>query len=390
MNLKLAIPRDPLIFRDGKPFTAVPGERSKSMPFPFPATLAGAVRTRIGTNSSGEFDTTQIKSLLKISVRGPFLVELDENQLITEWYFPAPADALIVAEDGLTTRYALAPLDISNDIQSNLDVNLKLIGAKHNIKTKSISNLPLYWTWELLQEWLLKPPDEETIDLETFNAIHGPARETRTHVSIDPKTQTAVAGALFQTSGMEFIQLKQGDPLSKSSQLALAIETTVDFANGMGFLGGERRVIRWEKAQGEKAKLPECPQNLKDQIKRDAHCRLILATPAHFKEGYLSTEFEKKHKIKIQAVALPRYQTISGWDYAAKNGRGAPKPTRRLVPAGSVYFIKFEDKSQIENFVNKVWLHSISDDEQSQYDGFGLALLGTWNGVLRKMEVKYG
>ena len=388
MSLKLAIPRDPLIFRDGKPFTAVPGERSKSMPFPFPATLAGAVRTRKGTNASGTFDKTQIESLLNISVRGPFLVELDEDQRITKWFFPAPADALLVNENGVTKRYSLTPLEVSKDICSNVDANLKLIGAKQNIKAKPISNPPLYWTWGLLQEWLLSPPDED--EPKSFDAIHGPTRETRTHVSIDPKTQTAVTGALFQTSGMDFIQLKQGDPLSKSRQLALAIETTADFANGMGFLGGERRVIHWENTQGEKAKLPECPQKVMDQIKRDGQCRLMLATPAYFKEGYLSTEFETKHQIKIQAVALPRYQTISGWDYAANDGRGAPKPTRRLVPAGSVYFIKFEDKNLIENFINEVWLHSISDDEQSQRDGFGLALLGTWNGALREMEVKHG
>ena len=207
MSLKLAIPRDPLIFRDGKPFTAVPGERSKSMPFPFPATLAGAVRTRKGTNASGTFDKTQIESLLNISVRGPFLVELDEDQRITKWFFPAPADALLVNENGVTKRYSLTPLEVSKDICSNVDANLKLIGAKQNIKAKPISNPPLYWTWGLLQEWLLSPPDED--EPKSFDAIHGPTRETRTHVSIDPKTQTAVTGALFQTSGMDFIQLKQ-------------------------------------------------------------------------------------------------------------------------------------------------------------------------------------
>lgn len=390
MSLKLVIPRDPLIFRDGKPFTAVPGERSKSMPFPFPATLAGAIRTRKGTNTTGEFDKTQIESLLNISVRGPFLVELDENLKITKWYFPAPADALLVTENKTTTRYALAPLNVSETQYSIQDKKLKLIGTKQPVKAKPTHNPPLYWSWDLIQKWLVNPPDEEAFDLKAPDAMHRPARETRTHVSIDPKTQTAVAGALFQTSGMEFIQLKQGDPLSKSRQLALTIETTADFANGMGFLGGERRVIRWENVQGEEAEIPECPQNVKDQIKQDGHCRLILATPAYFTEGYLSTEFEKKYNVKIQAVAMQRYQTISGWDYAANDGRGAPKPTRRLVPAGSVYFIKFEDKSQIQNFINEVWLHSISDDEQSQRDGFGLALLGAWNGVLRKMEVKHG
>ena len=50
MSLWLIVPRDPLIFRDGKPFTATPGERSNSLGFPFPSTLAGAVRTLVGAD----------------------------------------------------------------------------------------------------------------------------------------------------------------------------------------------------------------------------------------------------------------------------------------------------------------------------------------------------
>ncbi|PIV26970.1 MAG: CRISPR-associated protein Cmr3, partial [Anaerolineae bacterium CG03_land_8_20_14_0_80_58_20] len=89
--------------------------------------------------------------------------------------------------------------------------------------------------------------------------------------------------------------------------------------------------------------------------------------------------------IKIIAAALSRYQTISGWDYAKENG-GAPKPTRRLVPAGSVYFLNLKGVADIEAFVNAVWLQAISDDDQSRLDGFGLALLGAWDGVMRNME----
>ncbi len=87
---------------------------------------------------------------------------------------------------------------------------------------------------------------------------------------------------------------------------------------------------------------------------------------------------------------MPRYQTISGWDYAAVNAdgkRGAPKPTRRLVPAGSVYFLNLEN-ANVEKFIEEVWLKAVSDDEQSRKDGFGIALLGAWDGTVKEMEVK--
>jgi CRISPR-associated protein Cmr3 len=378
MSLKLVIPRDPLIFRDGKPFTAVPGEQAKSMLFPFPATLAGAVRTREGTKPDGEFDKNQIQNLLKnVSIRGPFLVELEENK-ITQWYFPAPADALLISKDEI---FALAPLEVENGI-TDLDGKLKLVGTKENVKDKPMKKAPLYWNWELMQKWLLNPEDK----LDFTNAIRGPESETRTHVSIDKDTQTALSGALFQTSGMEFI--KKNNKLSESRQLALAVETSATFGDGVDSLGGERRVVHWGSSDEP---LLDCPQNIKDQIKKDGHFRLILVTPAYFIEGYLPAAFEKKYNLEIQAVALPRYQTISGWDYAANDGKGAPKETRRLVPAGSVYFIKFNDESKIENFIEEIWLNSICEkDSQEARDGFGIALLGTWNGEPRKMEVKNG
>jgi len=367
MSLKLIIPRDPLIFRDGKPFTAVPGERAKSIPFPFPATLAGAVRTRKGT----KFDKAEIEELKKISIRGPFLVELEENK-IKEWYFHAPADALQMSENEI---HSLTPLEVSNGI-SDLDNGLKLIGTKEIVKDKPMKDAPLYWNWELMRKWLLNPDGK----LDMTHAIHGPKSETRTHVSIDSTTQTALSGALFQTTGMEFI--KKNKKLSEATQLALAVETSATFADGADSLGGERRVVHWESSSES---LPECSSELKAKIKEDKSCRLILVTPAYFENGYLPEKLKETYNLEIQAVALPRYQTISGWDYDKK----APKETRRLVPAGSVYFIKFNDESNIENFINEIWLNSIclaeskDNNEKSQEarDGFGIALLGTWNKV---------
>ena len=52
-------PIDPLIVRDGRPFGPTPGARARTLPFPFPQTIAGAVRTRDGLDANGRFDRTQ-------------------------------------------------------------------------------------------------------------------------------------------------------------------------------------------------------------------------------------------------------------------------------------------------------------------------------------------
>jgi CRISPR-associated protein Cmr3 len=64
-----------------------------------------------------------------------------------------------------------------------------------------------------------------------------------------------------------------------------------------------------------------------------------------------------------------------------------PKPSRRLVPAGSVYFLKLDGSdAAIDQFIDATWLQAISDDEQDRRDGFGLALFGAWDGVPRPMN----
>ena len=91
-------PRDPLIFRSGKPFEALPGARANSLPFPYPSTITGAIRTREGLNDSGVFQTKEISRVKAIAVQGPFLVELNDSGDIEHWLLPAPGDAVLLKQ----------------------------------------------------------------------------------------------------------------------------------------------------------------------------------------------------------------------------------------------------------------------------------------------------
>ena len=383
MSLWLVIPRDPLIFRDGKPFTAIPGERARSLIFPYPSTLAGAARTLAGSQAaSGKFDVQRIPELLKKSICGPLLVEVDNRNEVAEWFFPAPADALLIQSEKTdqARRFWLAPLETK---ESSSDLSgLKLVGPSMNVKEKPISSPPRYWKQAAFEAWLEKPADGVISPDEI--GIQGPRREYRTHVSIYPETQSALPGALFQTSGMEFVALKQASEetleLRKACSLALAVDTKVELREGLDVLGGERRAVRWQKSRSS---FPACPAKVKEDMLRWGAGRLVLLTPACFESGFLPDWLAKTYSVEVMAAVLPRYQTISGWDYE----KPRPKPTRRLVPAGSVYFLKFNDKERIEAFIKDIWMQTVSDKEQDRRDGFGLAALGTWDGVLREMLV---
>jgi len=252
MSLWLIVPRDPPIFRDGKPFTATPGERSTSLAFPQPSTLAGAVRTRVGTDpATGDFVTARANELKQLASRGPLLVKLDKNGRIAEWFFPSPADALLIESraTGQVSRHRLVPLEIPEGASTNLK-GLKPVGPVTILKDKPAAHPPRYWSWKSVQEWLEKPAGGP---MPAGLGIHGPERENRTHVSIAPNTQTGIPGALFQTSGMEFIHLERESEetprLANTRSLALALETEAGMIEGLGFLGGERRTVHWQAGE---------------------------------------------------------------------------------------------------------------------------------------------
>lgn len=391
MTLWIIEPRDPLIFGDGKPFNAIPGSRAKSLPFPFPSTVAGCVRTRAGRDpASGRFDTNRIEELLAKAVRGPLLVEVADTEsgmIVADWLLPAPADALLLKTDSASKglRKWLRPLQLAADSATNLD-GLAVVGQIAPHKQKPHREAPRYWRWHTYLQWLQAPRDG-TVTLNSLGH-NGPGQETRIHVSIEQTTQTAREGALFQTSGLEFVRTQQADgraQLSGAQPLALAVDTDAELWEGPDFMGGERRVVRWCSSESV---LPVCPDPVRRQILDRRACRLILVTPGYFMEGYLPNwVLQATHgvAVTVEGAAVRRYQTVSGWDYKEK----APKPTRRLAPAGSVYFVKLQgEDASIDRFIDAVWMQNISDDEQTRRDGFGLAILGTWDGVSQQMEVE--
>lgn len=88
-------------------------------------------------------------------------------------------------------------------------------------------------------------------------------------------------------------------------------------------------------------------------------------------------------KLRLISASIDRWKPISGWSLECrKNGpRPGPKPIRRLVPSGAVYFFEVlaGDGSAL---AERLWLRSVSDKEsdgQDWRDGFGLALWGVWN-----------
>lgn len=391
MTIWIIEPHDPLIVRDGRPFGPDPSARAVSLPFPFPSTTTGGVRTREGLKADGMFDVSQIKRVKQIKVRGPLLVQLAQSEdKIERWLAPAPADVLLLElekKDHALCKQ-LVPLKLFKGAQTDLSPNdgtpLILVGQVQSDLRKPSKEAPLYWYWDTFQTWLVDPSHYNGEMVSLTDLGHGgPRREHRLHVSMNPDTLTAKESALFETSGLEFTSVGKnyGTRLSGTQRLALAVAVDQNQAPniqaGLANLGGERRMVSWRKNDTD---LPQCPPELLEVIMKNKACRVLLLTPACFEQGYRPRWLiEPKYGVQpnLEAVAIQRPLVVSGWDLE----HSGPKPTRRLAPAGTVLFLSLVgDDKAIEQWVNGLWMQCISDNVQDQNDGFGLAVLGSWSG----------
>jgi len=351
------------------------------------------VRTRVGLYKYGRFDPDAIQEIKRIRVRGPLLAELDTTgEDVAEWLVAAPADALLLelepAQPGKARLKRLVPLALPPGAKTDLTASapeMALVGLPQPDPRKLHGRVLPYWRWPYFEKWLEAPADKE-VSLSDLGC-DGPVSQARMHVSIRPETQTAdeERGALFQTRGLEFVRTAEAGMLRSLRRLGLAVAVdTLDLRPGVAPLGGERRLVYWRQSQRT---FPSFPESLKQKIIASRHCRLILLTPAHFLDGWKPRWLlERRQGVKptLRAIAVKRPEVVSGWDFE----QGKAKPTRRLAPAGSVYFLRLEgDEDALAKWLEATWMEAVSDGEQDRHDGFGLAVLGVWDGQLHPMEV---
>ncbi|XSG75994.1 type III-B CRISPR module-associated protein Cmr3 [Herpetosiphon llansteffanensis] len=393
-DLWLIQPINSLVVADGRPFENQPGSRAKSLNFPPPSVTVGGFRARAGVKANVDFSAKlsdlQYANLMAMQVRGPILLKESADLLIP--FVAAPADALIRQDGADVTCYRLQPLDPSLFPSEQTDLgnpqnpdqpSFALVGSNQVTKGKAPANLPRFWNWDgLFLPWLINP-HLHGFDLEQQRAtgkMLDLERDTRTHVAIKASTQIAEDGRLFQTQGLNF------HTLEASYSLGLWGENPIETA--IASLGAERRLVQW--SQPTTPLSPHVtsihPAILKD-IKQHKRCRVVLLTPAIWHKGFYPcslASFGLPIEVAIKAVVNPRPEYVSGWDLREKK----PKPTSRLAPAGTVLFVELDgSEDAIEQWASQFWFSNSSSDDQANNDGFGLAVLGTWNdGYIQELK----
>lgn len=386
MSVWLIEPLDPLIARDGRP--AAVGQ-FHTVSFPYPSMVAGAVRTRMGS-PGGAFSIPKdaLQELKeKVRIRGPLLAELDPEGDVHQWLAPVPRDAVILNdadEQPTLKRLVPRPLAPGEAMDSLLEKGLIPLGFEGpETYGKPPAGVPAFWTWSELESWLETPRDRPGVDPRSLGIGRLPV-ETRSHLAIQPGERVGIDGMLFQTAGLRFLQ--KGAARLEPRRFALSLTTEGAHVAGRDLalerqiapLGGERRLARWSPAPKEWPRLPEL---IRKTIAATRRARLLLLTPALFEGGTLpawsgaSWPLGGTLRATVRAAAVPRHEVVSGWDLAT----GRAKETRRLAPAGSVYFLELQgSETDLRDWCENTWLACVSDGEQDRRDGFGLAVLGTW------------
>lgn len=350
-------PRDPLMVRDGRPF-GLDSDGARSLDFPPPSAVAGTLRSRIWDRRARAGRAMDPATARAIAVRGPLLCSILPRPRL---WAPAPRDAVVI--DG--RRYRVGPGTPWPEGMSDLPAGLRPVEPAVPLPDAKGGSTAGFWSGEALRAWLEAPPEVSPAPGE--DDLRPPlAHERRTHVAIAPATDTGADGKLFQTDGLLFQRLRgsgEGARLVDFEQSGLLLHCAeADLEPGLITLGGERRLSALRREGGD----PTWPA----PALSGGRARVVLLIPAIFAEGAVPARIGGA---RVVAAAVPRGAWISGWDLRA----GGPKKSRRLAPAGSVYWVELQGLDPVE-WAARVHFHEVSSDQQDGRDGFGLAAVGVW------------
>lgn len=413
-------PLDRAVLRDGRPF-GLDNYRMSTLTWPLPSTVAGAVRTWIGKNtvSQGDpFSQHRLHALRSVAVSGPLLVERREGSMKEESsalqvFYPAPRDVVMTKDDIKINISKIVPQSL-NDFEGTDLMALRSFPI-HTLPGKP-RPIPALWSEEAYSRWLFAdefapasfPADDEErsaltayifggkklesgLEADGLSFTNGcfrdwPEVENRGHAKIDPLTNVAEDQGLFITSG---IRLRPGQSLAVSLDEAewedAGNPTPEPGYSSVQSFGGERGLATMTRRNGRSpmelsmVNLPRCT--------KPPAIRMILVTHAIFAEGWrpgwlkvdgqsgrlVGTIPNRQVEVELETSIVGRWVPVSGWDFEHKR----PKPMRKMVPLGSVYFLRV--LSWGENDLADLWMVNVSDDPQDRRDGFGVAAFGLWH-----------
>lgn len=326
-------PLDVLFMRGNKLF-GDPGSYGESLIPPWPSVAAGALRSRILTDDKvdlvkfarGEIEHPQLGTP---STPGSFTVTAFHlarrcSDGRVEALIALPADLVVSESDnGVSSVRTLTPTPLP--LASSAPLPLLPVLAE-TTRGKPASG---YWLTEAGWKSYLAGNTPQTTDLIATRELW--QIDPRVGVGLNAATGSVEEGRLFSV---------QAVAMQPGIGFLVAITGATPPDKGSVRLGGDGRAAAMFAT---KTTLPKADYTA---IVADRRCRLILSTPGIFTQGWLPNGATQGNdgihfnlagvKARIVCAALPRAETVSGWDLA----KWQPKPAQRAAPAGCVYWLE--------------------------------------------------
>jgi len=371
MNWHYIEPVDVLFLRGNKLF-GDPGSYGEALVPPWPSAAAGAIRSAIlardGVDLAAFGKGQQRHDTLGMPQQpGAFSVQAfrlaRQTDAGTEALYAPPADLILAKDDdGTVAIRRLTPHRPARGIDCSLPTEKLPILAQPG-RSKSDSG---WWLTETGYHSYLQgntPAPDQLIGTDQLWAM-----DERVGVGLESARRRAEDGKLFTVQavvfrdGVGFLAATEGDGFER--------ETLLRF-------GGDGRAARCRSVDYRP------PAVDLDVICNTGRCRIVLATPGIFDEGWRLPGMDAEGnfelmgvKGRVVAAAVGRAEVISGWDLA----RWQPKSARRAVPTGSVYWL--EDLQATPDTLAKLGSHGLwpetSYDAQRKAEGFNRFDIGMY------------
>ncbi|MBI4612630.1 MAG: type III-B CRISPR module-associated protein Cmr3 [Planctomycetes bacterium] len=377
------VPEDVLLFRDARPFSAGDDHHAHSQFPPPPSVLYGALRTAgiaLHTDLATFADLDRQGDWRKVygtpqhpgslSQRGPLLF-CGEKVL-----FPAPADVLKAKDPPKdppdSPRWTrMAPPREVVAVQGSVDPRLSPLWSRAS------------GIWEEAKEFF------DRGEIETYLLGRVPERgagappgltrlEPRSGIRLGRDSRTVEEGHLYTA---DFVRIADpDDPLAAAGFLTVieGDEAAELPKEGWLRLGGESRPARYQRRDETSDPWPE------GHVEEGRRFTWYLLTPALFRNGWRPAAIRAEGdsyvleqgpvRARLAGAALGRAPRIGGWNLATN----LPRPLRRAVAAGSVYFFELLEGTP-DDVLSLFHGKNLSDDRA--VEGFGLTLVGGWNHV---------
>jgi CRISPR-associated protein Cmr3 len=196
--------------------------------------------------------------------------------------------------------------------------------------------------------------------------------DDRVGIGLDAETRTVDEGRLYSSRGAV---MRQGWGF-----VATVEGSTLVSASGLVRLGGDSRMARLSPWSGAE---PDWSQ-ARRAVAGSGRFRVVLQSPAIFAGGWCPGAvrhdsgrlvYEREgFRARLVSAAVGAPELAGGWDLV----RQAPKPFRRMVPAGSVFWFEVLSGSGED-----AWrlFHGQSVSDEKSNEGFGIAHVGGWPDV---------